>query len=138
MAYIVRADLEKYMSAAEIDQIIDGDSTIIDTTISDAEENVKEMLVQRYDVATEYAKTGTDRNPSLVQNVVKIALYYLSMRLNTQFMTESRRMAFEDSQKWLHEIARGYRTLDLTEADAENKQGYPVTYGGVTKTDNNI
>lgn len=137
MAFINRTDCESAMEPDEIDQIIDGNSTVLDDAIADAEELASEMLRPRFNLDIELAKTGTDRNRQLVKQMVAIAVFYISERLVSNVQPESRLEAFERAEKWLSEVSRGMRQTDLTSIDEEGQVGYRIKWGtGKVKQNN--
>jgi phage gp36-like protein len=132
--YLERADLEIYMEAEEIDQIIDSNANIIPAVISDALEFCREKLIQRYNIDAEYLLAGPARNGQLVKQSTAVALFYLSERLNTNYQAESRFNSFQNAEKWLKEVSKGERNLNIVEIDAVEKSGYPVVFGAANKT----
>lgn len=136
MAFIDLSDLQDYMEADEIDQITDGDNTIIEEIISDAEEFVAEKLRNRYQIENEFQKTGTDRNGQLKKQTVAIALMYVSERIPTNFSSEARVEAYERAEKWLKEVSSGMRQVTLEEIDSENQTGFSIRWGSGSKTEN--
>jgi phage gp36-like protein len=138
MAYIDRTDLETYMEAIEIDQIIDGDPTIVDSVIADSEEFCAEKLRQRFDTVAEYAKIGVDRNRQLLKAVVSVSLFYLSERLVTNNIPENRFLAYDRAVEWLEEVASGKRMTDLDPIDADSKTGWNIRWGSKTKSKDNF
>ena len=138
MAYIDRTDIEAYMESMEIDQIIDGDSTIIDTAISDAEEFCAEKVRQRFDMPLEYAKTGADRNRQMLKTVVSVTLFYLSERLVTNNIPESRFLAYERAMEWLDEVGSGKRMVDMEAISSEDQTGWSIRWGASTPKNENF
>lgn len=129
MSFLIKDDLLSYMESEEIEQITDGDDSIIDTVIQDSEEFGAELLRQRYDVPFEYAKTGTDRNSQLLKQLTAIAIFYLSERLPTNILPEARFLAYERAEKWLNDVAKGFRMVNLKQISPETQTGFHIRYG---------
>lgn len=139
MAFIDRTDLERYIDAGSLDQILDGSTTIVPEAAEEAVEFMSEKLRQRYNTTAEFALTGANRNKSLLKQCIVITLYYVNQRIPTSVVPESRAQDYEDALLWLKEVSTGQRMLTLEENDPDNQVGFPVRYGNrATKQNDNF
>lgn len=132
MAFIEKADLEKYMTTTDLAQITGGDDTIIDTAVDDAIEHITEKLRQRYDMASEFAKTSPNRHRSLLKHTIGVVLYYLCERIAFDALPENRVVAFENANKWANDGASGKIQLSLDKIP-DKESGTPIRYGHASK-----
>jgi hypothetical protein len=137
MAFIEQTDLERYIDPDDLEQIIDDDSTVVPGAIEDGEEFVKEKLRQRYDVDAEMAKSAPNRHRQLLKQTIAVVLFYISERLPTDVMPESRGQAYERAVDWLNECASGKRMASMETIDDENQVGLSIRYGKSSTTNNN-
>ena len=139
MAFFDRTDMEVYMEAQDIDQIIDGDTTIIPEVIASSEEFVAEKIRQRINVDSEFAKTGNDRNKQLLKQTIAVSLFYLCERLPTENIPEAREAAYERALDWLNDVGSGHRMTTLDKVDEDSKTGYSIRWGsGTLRTNNDL
>lgn len=136
MAFIDKTDINRYLEDETTDQITDGNDTIVDEAILDAEDRVREKISPRYDMAVEFAKTGTDRNRSLMKHTINLAIYFLFQRLYTNVIPEGRGIAMEEAEQWLDDVYNGRLNVDLATVDEANEKGWPLRWGSATKKGN--
>lgn len=103
MSFITKADLRTAIREYQIDQITDGDDTLIDIAISHAIGEMKPYLY-RYDTGKLFATTAEERPPILIRFAVDIALFELcSISLPDQDL-ENRRALYNRAIGWLKEV----------------------------------
>ena len=131
---ISKTDILYYIPADDLDQITGEDDSIIDFSIEDAENYAKEYLRPRFDVETEFLKTGIDRNKSLLNVLVHISIYLMFERLNTNVLPEARSDSYNRSIQWLKDVSSGKLETTLTEKTSpENEKGYAIRWGSSEK-----
>lgn len=110
----------------------------IDTAIEEAIEEVKAYLTARYDVATEFAKSGTNRNKLVVKLVREVALYNCYNISNPVNMPESRVQKYKDTISFLKDVqAEKASITGLTRlTDTTNGGSNYIRFGGNTKRNN--
>ena len=133
MAFLAKSDLLSYIDESTIDQLTDNTDSYVDDAILTAEDRIREKIQPRFDLVTEYAKTGTDRNRSLMKHCINLSIYYLFQRLYTDILPEGRIEAMSEAEKWLDDAYKGVIMLDLTKNDEENETGWPLRWGSATK-----
>lgn len=129
--------LEDYRSVCddyEFD-VISGNSEARAAAEVAAMEQVASYLRHRYDIARQFAASGSDRNPMLVQCCVNISLWLMVHRLPQNMGHERRECLYNDAIKWLRDIQAGkaspdlptYENEDGSDTDARN----PIRSGGM-------
>tara|TARA_R110000796_G_scaffold29552_7_gene79773 strand:+ start:369 stop:788 length:420 start_codon:yes stop_codon:yes gene_type:complete len=136
MAFLVKADIQRYLDIYIIDELTDTDDTIVVDAIADAEDRVREKISPRFDLNVEFAKTGTLRNRSLLKCCISLTIYYLYERLNTRVLPEAKVTAFEIAEHWLNEVYEGKLNVNLTKIDEANEKGWPMRWGSYLKKGN--
>lgn len=133
MAFLFKADLVRYIDEVQINQLTDSNDTIVSEAISDAEERINEMIGQRVDTATEFAKVGAARQRSLLKHAINLSIFYLFERLYTDVLPEGRVNGKEMAEAWLEDIAKGNILVNLTKVDETKQKGWPIRWGSQTK-----
>lgn len=133
MAFINKADVSRYLDVSTIDQLTDGNDTLVDEAILDAQDRVEEIIQARYDMNAEFAKTGTARHRSLLKHTINITIYFLFQRLYTNVIPEGRIEAWEQAEIWLRDVFAGRVMVDMDKLDETNEQGWPLRWGSNTK-----
>jgi phage gp36-like protein len=135
MAFIVKSDLVRYIDETTIDQLTDDDDTLVTEAIKDAEERISERIGQRVNTATEFAKSGANRQRSLLKHCISLAIYYLFERLYTDVLPEGRIQAMQYAEAWLEDVSKGKIVVNLTKVDEANQSGWPIRWGSQPKKD---
>ena len=133
MAFLFKADLVRYIDEVQINQLTDSNDTIVSEAIADAEERINEMIGQRVDTATEFAKVGAARQRSLLKHAINLSIFYLFERLYTDVLPEGRVNGKEMAEAWLEDIAKGNILVNLTKVDETKQNGWPIRWGSQTK-----
>ena len=136
MAFIDKTDLNRYLEDNTTDQITDSDDALVTEVISDAEDRIREKISPRYDLDTEFAKTGANRNRSLMKHCINLSIYYLFQRLYLNVIPEGRGIAYEEAEKWLDDVYMGKLNVALATNDEDAQQGWPLRWGSDTKKGN--
>lgn len=133
MAFLFKADLVRYIDEVQINQLTDSNDTIVSEAIADAEERINEMIGQRVDTATEFAKVGVARQRSLLKHAINLSIFYLFERLYTDVLPEGRVNGKEMAEAWLEDIAKGNILVNLAKVDETKQKGWPIRWGSQTK-----
>jgi len=132
---LTKFDFEKLITEQTLNQITQGNEALVDGAIIDAQAEMESYLNQKYDMAVEFAKTGTARNPLLVIYMVDLALFHLHSRINPKMIPELRGFRYENAIKWMDKVSRGKLTPNL--AALQNEDGEDVNahsrFGGNPK-----
>lgn len=134
MAFIAKADLLDYVESAQLAIISQTDDTIITRIIARAESEVSFYLAHRFDLATEFAKSGDSRHQFLLGLCIDVALYHLFTTVVPRNIPQIRFDRYDQAKIDLKEAQRGIGQLGLTVAtDSDGEQtGHRVLKGNKT------
>jgi len=136
MAFIIKTDLYRYLEQSTIDQLTDSTDSIVTEAIADAEDRIREKISPRYNLTTEYAKTGTNRHRGLMKCAINLAIFNLFQRVHIDVLPEGREFAHQEAEKWLDDVFKGRLNVTLTTNDEAKEQGWPLRWGSQTKKGN--
>jgi phage gp36-like protein len=107
--FINTADLNSSLYPEIKQAIARGQDTIVELHINEALSYIQSRLSTKYDILTEFAKTGEDRHPLLVKYAKDIAIYFLYDL--PESIPLKRVKAYEDAIKWLDDLNKGFAVL---------------------------
>lgn len=123
MAYLVSTDYDAQIKSEILQKVIDGNSTYLSDAEAKAISQAKSRLRVRYDVDTEFAKSGAERNPELVMSLVDMVVYHLHSRINPGQVPELRDKRYSDALNWLEKVAAGDWEPDLSKTGDTDEDG---------------
>ncbi len=134
--YLNLEDLKKGMYG-EILNVITRNADNANQAISDAMAEAESYLCARYDMKTEFSKTGDQRSAMVVKIVRDIALYNCYNISNPVNMPESRRNTYKDSIAYLKEVQAERASIEglVRLAGTSGTSSY-VVFGGNKKRKN--
>src|SRR5690606_31605161 len=121
--FLQKADLKNNIYNYQVDQITEGDNTIVLQGLAAAEEECRSYLESNiykkenqdgrllYDVATIFGATGTNRNALILQHCVTIAKYHIIQLSNVDILYEQAKERYDRAIDWLTKLAKGQITL---------------------------
>jgi len=90
MVFLTIEDYDKQIRSENLDRVIDSNSVILDDAEASAILRITGYLDGRYDMAAEFAKTGSERNALLVTLTIDLVLYDVLSRINPRNIPELR------------------------------------------------
>jgi hypothetical protein len=152
MPYLETSDYLVQIQDVNLQQIINSNEAIRTSANNLAISEATSYLTQKYDIDTELALTGTDRDPQFLKACIDIALYHLHSRIAPRNIPELRVYNYIGNPEdraivmgkviyptycalgWLQGCANGDLTPKLTLKDETS--GKRVRFGGNTKNIN--
>lgn len=143
--FIESEELKTVLYSYQLDQITEGDDTIVLMAINAAVDQAKSYLRpndkkewldgrRRYDVDAVFSKTGTDRNALLLEMTKNIAVWFIVRLANVDMLHEQVKDRYDRSISWLKMVNKGEITLDLPVLTIpEGEQPEPFRYGSRKK-----
>jgi len=117
MAYITETDIRLYLTEAQISTIKRANETSpidhLANAMRSAEGYVKDRLSYKYDIEAEYAKTGSDRNPTLLEVLARIAVRKALMAFDMVDRNGNREADYEEAKEQLERIEKGAMLSDV-------------------------
>lgn len=135
MSYIQPAEITTHLGAEQIEAISDGDETMLAKAISAAIIQATGYL-SGYDVESEFAKAGDQRNDLLVLWVKDIAVWHFINICNVNTSIELRAKRRDDAISDLRKIQKGDMVINLTPKTSEST--IPYKFSSNQKRSNHI
>lgn len=136
--YLEQTDIEQGLYP-EVLNVLTRNPDNVETAIKEAEAEVSAYLKARYDIDSEYAKSGAARNVMVVKLVREISIYNCFKVSNPVSMSESRVQAYKDTVNFLKDCQSEKASIPglarLTDSNNVSGSGY-LTFGGNTKRNN--
>lgn len=143
--FLTDADLGSTMYGYQIDQITEGDETIVTIAMAAAEEEVRSYLTGnnkkdwqdgrlQYDVNAILNAVGTERNALIVKMTVVIAKWWIVDLCNADIIYEQAKERYDRAVNWLKDLATGkinLSTLPLIDTELSTKE--PFSFGSRKK-----
>lgn len=120
--FLIESELKTNAYQYQLDQITEGDSTIVETGIATAIEEVRGYLTPNfkhefgdgrliYDVETVFSAVGADRNPLILQLTKTVAIWHIIQLCNADIMYQQAKERYDRAIKTLTMILEGEITL---------------------------
>ncbi|MGE4345928.1 MAG: phage protein Gp36 family protein [Flavobacteriaceae bacterium] len=141
-------DLKNNIYNYQVDQITEGDNTIVLQGLAAAEEECRSYLESNiyqkenqdgrliYDVETIFGATGTDRNALILQHCITIAKYHIIQLSNVDILYEQAKERYDRAIDWLTKLAKGQitlKSLPTIEISDEDENLKPFSFGSRKK-----
>jgi hypothetical protein len=105
-----------------LDLLIDDSDTALASASADAQSYITDRLADRYDIAAEFAKTGTDRNNTLLSWMRALILYAIYARVPDNQVPERVIKDYDDTRTELEKIQQSKLGCSLKRlADCEGE-----------------
>lgn len=133
MSFITNPDFLSVIDQDTFDDITNQDQASIDLAIATAIDEAWGYLNVRFDAASIFGETGTDRPAAVVKAILDLSLYYLHASISPDNIPELRSARRNESIQWLEKVADGFINPRLPiKADEPST---PLRYGNSnTKT----
>ncbi len=105
--FINYSDYQGTKTTRILDLLIGDDDTILETVETTAIGIITDRLAERFDLPAELAKTGSDRNPSLMRWVIALCTYTVYARVPDDDVPERVIKDYDDTLKELDKIQQG-------------------------------
>jgi hypothetical protein len=142
MAYITEDDMREYLTESQLTTVKRASETgsidYLDQAITKSIALVKDHLNYKYDMTTELAKTGSDRNESLMDIIAKIVMKRLTVPFDMLDRDGKIQGEYEEAMEMISKIEKGYFLSDVlpTYDSTEDDEEQTIRYG--TNDDYNI
>lgn len=134
MAYITKQDLTVNIRTYRINQIIDGDDTIIENASMEAEAMIIDALTGKYDTTNIFNKTGAGRDKNILSWAKYIVLYKIYERIPDENVPERVIKNYDDTFDFLMKIAEGRVSVSLPRiVDQKGEKKTKTRWGSVPK-----
>lgn len=124
-SFISKTDYKGWIDADLIDQITGGDDTNLDGPEEIAAQMIRDKTYGKYDIDAEFAKTGTNRNRTLIRWMLSIAVYFIYHDISDDDIPARVIKDYDDCVAELEKIASGKGSVDFERLT--NTEGVSVT-----------
>lgn len=146
--FLEKEDLKNGIYGYQVDQITEGDDTIVEQAISAAIEEAKSYLTQNvnskevydgrviYDVETIFNAIGSERNALILQHCITLSKWHIVDLCNADIIYEQAKERYDRAIQWLTKIAKGtitLTTLPQLEISDETNDQQPFSFGSRDK-----
>lgn len=146
--FLQKADLKNNIYSYQVEQITEGDDTIVQQGLAAAEEECRSYLESNiyqkenqdgrliYDVESIFGTSGTDRNPLILQHCITIAKYHIIQLSNVDILYEQAKERYDRAIDWLTKLAKGQitlKSLPTIEISEEDENLKPFSFGSRKK-----
>lgn len=121
--FITKADYQYQIKTYKLDQITEATDSILDNAEDEAIGQVTEFLSGRYDMNTEFAKSGANRNKALLRWVKCLVMYYIYERIPDAMVPERVIKNYDDTMEMLNKISDGKMNCTLAQLTESDQDG---------------
>lgn len=133
MAYLENSDFNLVIQDANLQQIINQNEAIRQQAELVAIGEARSYLIQKYMFDDELNKTGTARDPQLLNYIIDLTVYHLHSRIAPRNIPELRQTRYDNAIGWLKMCAMGDVTPKL---EIQPEAGRMIRFGGQVKNSN--
>lgn len=137
MDILTTADFQQAILDEHLDEVIDGDTTLLDTAELIAVGEVTGYLDVRYDATECFDRSNATQFNGIhtvIQKLVDITLYHLHSRVMPNNVPELRETRYNNAINWLEKVASGYIAPKLPVKPVDPKT--PLRYGNSSTSEN--
>lgn len=113
MSYITAEEMKTVIYEHVMDDISMQDDATVLQCIEAAVSEMKSYLSSRYDVASIFTATGTDRDPLILENTKVIAVWNLIRLSNSELIYQQWRERYDRVIDFMKQVASGSITPEL-------------------------
>ena len=136
--FIEKADITKTGIHQEIlDALTRNSDDSIEGVIAFSIDEMGGYLNSRYDVVNIFNKTGSNRNQTVLQKGIDIALYHIHVKGNPNIIPDIRVKRYDDAISWLEGVQKGsINPPGLPVKEDENGYSNIMSFGSNPKREN--
>lgn len=124
MTFLVDSDFSSFVSSDMLTAITTDQPVKMDECEKMAKGYINGYMTSRFDIAAELAKTGADRNDTLIRWMLSLSVYFLFNSLPDTEIPDRITKNYDDACKEITEVSSGKRQSDIQR----------IEEGGTTKT----
>jgi len=133
MAYITSSDYLPILRDTIKARVTEDDAAVLEAAELQVQALAQGYLISRYDMPTEWARTGTARSADLVRAMVSIIVFDIMCRVAPNQMPSWVQTRYENAMEWLKMVQNGEVSPALPLPEDTN--GNPVVGGMLIGSD---
>jgi phage gp36-like protein len=127
MIFLTEADFLTVITQDHLDEVVDGDSTLLDGAELTAIGEMTGYINIRYDPVASI--DANDRIPIVVAMLVDMALYHAHARIMPDNIPTLREKRYTNAITWCEKVASGFIAPDLPIKTVTPSESTPLRYG---------
>ena len=138
--FLVKEDLKNNIYSYQVEQITEGDESILLQALDTAEQEVKSYFLDgrpRYDTEAIFAKRGEERNALVVSLCLSVAKWYIVDLCNADIIYDHAKERYDRAIEYLKRLAKGEVNISslpiVPRTEETEKQTTPFLFGSRTK-----
>ena len=146
--FLVKEDLKNNIYSYQVEQITEGDESIVLQALDTAEQEVKSYFYTndkkeyldgrpRYNTEAIFAKRGEERNALVVSLCLSVAKWYIVDLCNADIIYDHAKERYDRAIEYLKRLAKGEVNISslpiVPRTEETEKQITPFVYGSRTK-----
>lgn len=124
MGFLQQSDYKTFINPQLLNMLLSGDATKLSDSEDMAEGVIYGKLSKLYNIREEFAKSGSDRNSTLIRWMLSLSVYFLHNTVADTDIPERVAKNYDDARKEINAVAQGKESTDLI----------PLTVKGKVKT----
>lgn len=113
MSFLQKTDYKGWISTDLLNQITGNDDTALETPEEIAEQRIKDACAAKYSIDSEFAKTSTSRNRTLLRWMLCLSVYYIYHDIPDNDVPARVIKDYDDCIAELEQIATGKLSVEL-------------------------
>lgn len=112
--FIEYDDYKSFITVQRLNQLIENDPAVLSEAEMYAASTLEDALFERYEIGTELAKVGANRNRTLKMWAIYLALYIIYQRLPESMIPKSVIKNHDDTIDNLEMVTSGKKSINIT------------------------
>ena len=127
MSYLTKSDLQKSIEQELLESLdFSSDDSLVTTACAQAMGQIKAYIIDKYDIAAEFDKTGPNRDEMILMIAKDLAIYHIWSYVDPSSIPSTRKERYKASIDFLKDTQNGAFTLSL----GNPTQAYSPIAGG--------
>lgn len=137
MDFLQQSDYNSFINPQLFMMLLEGDTGKLEDAEDMALGYIHSNLSARYNLITEFSRSGTGRNKTLVRWMLSLSVYYLHNTVADTDIPERVAKNYDDVRKEIEAVAAGKMATDLTPLQKDGKVKTRFRWGSSPKRKHN-
>lgn len=137
MDFLQQSDYNSFINPQLLIMLLEGDTGRLEDAEEMASGYIYSNLSARYNLATEFSRSGTGRNKTLVRWMLSLSVYYLHNTVADTDIPERVAKNYDDVRREIEAVASGKMATDLMPLQKDGKVKTRFRWGSSPKRSHN-
>lgn len=137
MDFLQQSDYNSFINPQLLNMLLEGDTGRLEDAEDMASGYINSNLSARYNLATEFSRSGDGRNKTLVRWMLSLSVYYLHNTVADTDIPERVAKNYDDVRKEIEAVASGKMATDLLPLQQDGKVKTCFRWGSSPKRSHN-